>query len=108
LVHSQTQENAWSQLALAVGEEFGSDWTVRSIGKYQLEISNSGKTKRQLILNFAGTDLFVAYYDNGGRAPSSSPPVRVEDDGSFRDLGTKSIVTTRQIIASLWTHLGKL
>jgi hypothetical protein len=106
LLHTQTQENAWSELALAVDEEFGSDWNVTSIGKHHREISNSEKTKRKLILNFAGTDLFV-HYDDGGGIPSLPHAVRVEDDGSFRDLGTNSIVTSRQIIASLWTYLGK-
>ena len=78
-MHSRSQENTWTELTNGLDGKFGSNYAVRRTGDHHLTISDLETPNREIVLNFAGTDLYVHYSDVG----SITVPIRVNEDGSF-------------------------
>jgi len=102
--HTQAQERAWSALCEAVAGEIKSDYALDGGIPHQLKISRRVKPVREVILNFAGEDLFI-HYEEGG--PQSLPQlVRVNEDGTLWELRSNSPVIMTQIASQIRTYLA--
>lgn len=102
--HTWAQESAWTGLCETVKGEIKGDYTVDGRIPHQLKISRPLEPIREVILNFAGEDLFIHYEENG---PRSLPrAVRVSEDGTLLELRSNSPISAGDIACQVRKHLA--
>lgn len=105
--HTQSQERTWNVLKGSLREDLHPEYAVREIRNDCLKCSRSIQPIRAVILNFGGTDISVNY-EEGGRPPKPSvgSPIRVEEDGTLRELSDNSLVNMSEISLMVRKYLA--
>jgi hypothetical protein len=102
--HTQGQETAWGDLSESVFDELKDEYAVNGSVRHQITISRRSAPIREVILNFAGEDLFIHFEE--GEPRSLPQPIRVNDDRTLWELQTGSPISKAQIITQIRTYLA--
>jgi hypothetical protein len=102
---TNAQEKAWKIICETVTADLPDGCSIDESTPYVLRVARLLKPIRQVILNFAGADLFV-HCEEDGRPTAAPTPVRVNQDGTLLDIQADCRVTPTQINSKVRTYMA--